>query len=66
MSFLSRNGFACGSFVCQFARRPLPQYKGTVDMNRARTGLLAGRVVQFGNNISEDGGNKCAALTWSK
>ena len=26
--------------------------------NRARRGLYAGRIVRFGNQISEDGGNK--------
>ncbi len=30
--------------------------------SRAQRGLFAGKTVRFGNNVSEDGGNRCAAL----
>jgi hypothetical protein len=30
---------------------------------RARRGLYAGRQVLFGNNVSEDGGNRCEEVT---
>lgn len=30
---------------------------------RARRGLYAGKKILTGNNISEDGGNRCAGLT---
>jgi hypothetical protein len=29
---------------------------------RIKRGLYAGRNIQFGNNVSEDGGNKCVSL----
>jgi large subunit ribosomal protein L28 len=34
----------------------LPNSK--VVMGRAKRGIFAGRHIQFGNNVSEDGGNK--------
>ncbi|CAL0302232.1 unnamed protein product [Lupinus luteus] len=39
----------------------IPQSK--VIMGRAKRGLFAGRHIQFGNNVSEDGGNK-TRRTW--
>lgn len=38
--------------------------KSKVVMNRAKRGLFAGRHIQFGNQVSEDGGNK-SRRTWS-
>lgn len=32
--------------------------KSKVVMGRAKRGLFAGRHIQFGNSVSEDGGNK--------
>ena len=32
--------------------------KSNVVMGRAKRGLFAGRHIQFGNRVSEDGGNK--------
>lgn len=32
--------------------------RSKVVMNRAKRGLFAGRHIQFGNSVSEDGGNK--------
>ena len=36
--------------------RCLPRSK--IVMNRAKRGLFAGKHIQFGNRVSEDGGNK--------
>lgn len=33
-----------------------------VVMGRAKRGIYAGRHIQFGNNVSEDGGNKSVLL----
>lgn len=37
--------------------------KNKIVMNRAKRGLFAGRHIQFGNRVSEDGGNK-TRRTW--
>ncbi|KAJ6673812.1 39S RIBOSOMAL PROTEIN L28 MITOCHONDRIAL [Salix viminalis] len=42
--------------VKQALKQAIPNSK--VVMNRAKRGLFAGRHIQFGNQISEDGGNK--------
>ncbi|KAL3565981.1 hypothetical protein D5086_031396 [Populus alba] len=42
--------------VKQALKKAIPNSK--VVMNRAKRGLFAGRHIQFGNQISEDGGNK--------
>ena len=34
--------------------------KAATVCSRALRGLFAGRTVRHGNNVSEDGGNKCA------
>ena len=36
-----------------------------VVMGRAKRGLYAGRHIQFGNRVSEDGGNKSVTLSLS-
>jgi len=41
----------------------LPRSK--VVMNRAKRGLFAGRHIQFGNRVSEDGGNKFVSTSSS-
>ena len=35
-------------------------------LRRAKRGLYAGRMILFGNQISEDGGNRCACRCCSK
>ena len=42
--------------VKESLKKSLPNNK--VIMGRAKRGLFAGRHIQFGNQISEDGGNK--------
>lgn len=32
---------------------------GRLVQKRARQGVFGGKTTQFGNNVSEDGGNKC-------
>jgi len=39
--------------------------RSKVVMNRAKRGLFAGRHIQFGNRVSEDGGNKFVSTTSS-
>ncbi|KAJ1427421.1 Ribosomal protein L28 [Sesbania bispinosa] len=50
-----------GPGVKESLERCIPRSK--VVMGRAKRGLYAGRHIQFGNNISEDGGNK-TRRTW--
>lgn len=40
----------------QSLEKSLPKSK--IVMNRAKRGLFAGKHIQFGNSVSEDGGNK--------
>ena len=40
------------------ARRALAR----VVQGKARRGVFAGKHIKFGNNVSEDGGNKCVPL----
>jgi large subunit ribosomal protein L28 len=42
--------------VMESVKNMLPNSK--VVMGRAKRGIFAGRHIQFGNNVSEDGGNK--------
>ncbi|XVE55823.1 hypothetical protein DITRI_Ditri03aG0188200 [Diplodiscus trichospermus] len=49
-----RNNLASG--VKELLKKCIPNSK--VVMNHAKCGLYAGRHIQFGNRISEDGGNK--------
>lgn len=39
--------------------------KSKVVMGRAKRGIYAGRHIQFGNRVSEDGGNKFVPTTCS-
>lgn len=39
--------------------------KNKIVMNRAKRGLFAGRHIQFGNRVSEDGGNKFVSTSSS-
>lgn len=45
-----------GRGVKESLERNIPRSK--VVMSRAKRGLYAGRHIQFGNSVSEDGGNK--------
>ncbi|GLT76750.1 hypothetical protein SLA2020_483900 [Shorea laevis] len=54
MKMVGENNLAPG--VKEQLKKSLPDTK--VVMNRAKRGLYAGRHIQFGNRISEDGGNK--------
>jgi large subunit ribosomal protein L28 len=42
--------------LMESVKNMLPNSK--VVMGRAKRGIFAGRHIQFGNNVSEDGGNK--------
>jgi large subunit ribosomal protein L28 len=42
--------------LMESVKNMLPNCK--VVMGRAKRGIFAGRHIQFGNNVSEDGGNK--------
>lgn len=42
--------------VMESVKKMLPNNK--VIMGRAKRGIFAGRHIQFGNKVSEDGGNK--------
>ena len=46
--------------VKESVEKCIPRSK--VVMGRAKRGLYAGRHIQFGNSVSEDGGNKFVAL----
>ena len=35
---------------------------GRLVQKRARQGVYGGKTTQFGNNVSEDGGNKCVTV----
>lgn len=49
--------------VKQSLKKCIPDSK--IVMNRAKRGIFAGRHIQFGNRVSEDGGNKFASFSLS-
>lgn len=49
--------------VKESLKKAIPDSK--VVMNRAKRGIFAGRHIQFGNRVSEDGGNKYFSFSLS-
>ena len=56
---VGENNFAPG--VKESVEKCIPKSK--VVMGRAKRGIFAGRHIQFGNQVSEDGGNKLVLST---